>query len=46
MDFDLSPRQSEWLGRVRQFMVEHVYPAVPTYYAQLDKRRWQQPDIL
>ncbi len=46
MDFDFSPRQSEWLGRVRQFMAEHVYPAVPTYYAQLDENRWQQPAIL
>lgn len=46
MDFDLSPRQAEWLGRVRRFMAEHVYPAVPVYYAQLEKNRWEQPQIL
>lgn len=46
MDFDLSPRQTEWLARVRQFMADHVYPAVSTYYEELDKNRWQQPEIL
>lgn len=46
MDFDLSSRQMEWLGRVRQFMSDHVYPAVPTYYAELDDNRWQQPTVL
>lgn len=46
MNFDLSPRQTEWRDRVRAFMQTHVYPAVPTYYAELDKQRWRQPDIL
>ena len=46
MDFDLSPRQSEWLNRVRRFMADHVYPAAPTYYAELTQHRWKQPDIL
>lgn len=46
MNFDLSPRQTEWHDRVRTFMRTHVYPAVPSYYAELDKQRWRQPDIL
>jgi len=46
VDFDFSPRQSEWLDRVRQFMADQVYQAVPTYYAQLADNRWQQPQIL
>ncbi|MQP68324.1 acyl-CoA dehydrogenase [Niveispirillum sp. SYP-B3756] len=46
MDFDLSTKQREWLDRVRTFMAAHVVPAVPTYYAQLDRERWKQPDIL
>lgn len=46
MNFDLSPRQTEWRDRVRAFMQTHVYPAVRTYYAELDKHRWRQPDIL
>ena len=29
MDFDLSDRQKEWLGRVQSFMTKHVRPAVP-----------------
>lgn len=46
MDFDLSPRQTEWIGKVRGFMDAHVYPAVPTYYEELARNRWQQPEIL
>lgn len=46
MDFDFSPRQQQWRQRVCQFMELHVYPAVPTYYAELGTNRWQQPEIL
>lgn len=46
MDFDHSPRQRDMLARVRTFMQEHVAPAVPAYYAELARTRWQQPEIL
>jgi len=46
MDFDHSPRQHEMLARLRAFMQEHVAPAIPTYYAELAKTRWRQPEIL
>lgn len=46
MDFDLSARQTSWLGRVRQFMTTYVHPAVPVYYAELERNRWQQPEVL
>lgn len=46
MDFDLSERQTLYLNRVKAFMDSHVYPAVPTYVAQLAENRWQQPAIL
>ncbi len=42
MDFHLTPRQKETLDRVKAFMDEHVYPAVPTYDAQqLEGSRWK-----
>src|SRR3954469_16175227 len=34
MDFDLSPKQKEWLDRVQSFMAKHVRPAVPVYDEQ------------
>ncbi len=34
MDFDFSERQTHWQGRVREFIDNHVRPAVPTYKAQ------------
>lgn len=37
MDFDYSPRQREWMGRVGQFMDAHVYPAEQIYAAQMDE---------
>ncbi|KGF70729.1 acyl-CoA dehydrogenase [Hoeflea sp. BAL378] len=46
MDFDLSHKQAEYLDAVRSFMRSEVAAAVPTYYAQLDENRWQQPAIL
>ena len=39
MDFDYSPRQREWLKRVGDFMERHVYPAEPTYQAQMAAAR-------
>jgi alkylation response protein AidB-like acyl-CoA dehydrogenase len=43
MDFELSPRQTEWRDRVARFMADHVYPAVPTYMEQTRREgaaRW------
>ena len=34
MDFAPTPRATEYLERVKAFMAEHVYPAIPTYHAQ------------
>ena len=34
MDFSLSPRAEEYLGRMQTFMDEAVYPAEPVYVAQ------------
>ena len=34
MDFTMSDRQKEWLGRVQAFMTKHVRPAVPIYKQQ------------
>ena len=34
MEFDLSDRQKYWQGRVRDFINDHVRPAVPTYKEQ------------
>ncbi|WP_456823045.1 acyl-CoA dehydrogenase family protein [Bradyrhizobium sp. USDA 4502] len=34
MNFDMSPKQKEWLERVQSFMTKHVRPAVPVYKAQ------------
>ena len=31
MDFTMSEKQKEWLGRVQSFMTKHVRPAVPIY---------------
>src|SRR6476646_8478190 len=31
MNFTMSDRQKEWLGRVQAFMTKHVRPAVPIY---------------
>jgi acyl-CoA dehydrogenase len=46
MDFDYSPRQREWRERVRGFMADHVYPAVPNFTAELTANRWEQPAVL
>lgn len=34
MDFSLSSRQVEWRDRVRDFMLAHIHPAIPTYQPQ------------
>jgi acyl-CoA dehydrogenase len=44
MNFTMSERQSYWRERVIAFMDKHIYPAVPTYYAQMKgfgENRWQ-----
>ena len=49
MDFDLSPRQTEWRDRVRGFMDVHVYPNVQTFSAQMKgfgADRWQVVPIV
>ena len=41
MDFTMSERQREWLGRVQSFMNTHVRPAVPIYRKQDEEGpRW------
>jgi acyl-CoA dehydrogenase len=47
MDFDLSDRQKEWLGRVQSFMTKQVRPAVPIYQQQdAEGPRWKVIPIL
>ena len=49
MDFSLSDSQRHWQGRVRAFMDAEVYPAVPTYAAEMagfGANRWQNPEII
>jgi acyl-CoA dehydrogenase len=46
MNFEYSDRQRRLIESVRGFMGEHVYPAVPAYYAELQEQRWQQPAVL
>ena len=44
MDFTPSATQRLWRDRVRDFMLAHVYPAIPTYAAQTRREgadRWQ-----
>src|ERR1700742_4599488 len=42
MDFTMSERQREWLGRVQSFMKSHVRPAVPIYRQQDEEgARWK-----
>src|SRR5262245_40781910 len=41
MDFDVSPKQRQFLDRVVAFMDEHVYPAQATYAEQMNQgERW------
>src|ERR1700690_1187434 len=47
MDFTMSDRQKEWLGRVQSFMTKHVRPAVPIYKQQdAEGARWKVIPIL
>ena len=49
MDFTYSERQRHWIERVGRFMDAHVYPAVPTYEAQMagfGAERWQVPPVV
>ncbi|MBC7995136.1 MAG: acyl-CoA dehydrogenase family protein, partial [Rhizobacter sp.] len=44
MNFTMSERQTYWRERVVAFMDKYVYPAVPTYHAQMKAfgdNRWQ-----
>src|SRR5579862_8944547 len=42
MDFTMSERQREWLGRVQSFIKNHVRPAVPIYRKQDEEgARWK-----
>src|ERR1700731_3480066 len=47
MDFNMSDRQKEWLGRVQSFMTKHVRPAVPVYKQQDEAgERWKVIPVL
>ena len=49
MDFDISPSQTQWLNRVVAFMNEHIYPAVPTYEAEMNvlgAERWKVVQVV
>jgi alkylation response protein AidB-like acyl-CoA dehydrogenase len=49
MDFTMSERQRYWRDRVIAFMDAHVYPAIPTYDAQMEgfgANRWQVVPVL
>ncbi len=49
MDFDISPRQREFLDRVNGFIDAHVRPAVPVYEAEMDvpaDQRWKVVQVL
>src|SRR6266700_2956867 len=47
MDFTMSDRQKDWLGRVQSFMTKHVRPAVPIYQQQDEQgERWKVIPVL
>jgi acyl-CoA dehydrogenase len=50
MDFSLTQQAQDYLQRVSAFMQEHVLPAEPEYYSQVqnfpDWRSWKQPRIM
>ncbi|MBU6157365.1 MAG: acyl-CoA dehydrogenase family protein [Alphaproteobacteria bacterium] len=39
MDFDYTPRMKEWIRKVSDFMVKHVYPAEEVYNQQMADAR-------
>src|SRR5246127_5331586 len=47
MDFTISQRKKEWLGRARDFIAKHVRPAVPIYKQQdAEGPRWKVIPVL
>jgi len=47
MDFTMSDRQKDWLGRAQAFMSQHVRPAVPIYKQQdAEGPRWKVIPVL
>jgi acyl-CoA dehydrogenase len=51
MDFNYSPRTQDLQKRVSAFMAEHVYPAEPRYFAELEAntragRRWSPIQVI
>jgi acyl-CoA dehydrogenase len=51
MDFSFSPRTRELQDRLKAFMAEHVYPAEPRYYADLEAntaagKRWTPIQVI
>jgi acyl-CoA dehydrogenase len=50
MDFSLTQRAQDYIQRVSAFMQEHILPAEPEYYSQVQNlpnwRSWKQPRIM
>ena len=50
MEFSLSPRAQSYVQRLSAFMHEHVLPAEPEYFMQVqnlpDWRNWKQPPVM
>ena len=43
MNFEQSKKSIEWMEKVRAFMDEHIYPAIPIYEAQKKTiDRWKE----
>ena len=51
MDFDYSPRTKDLQARLHHFMDEHIYPAEPRWWAEIEEntragRRWQPLKVI
>jgi acyl-CoA dehydrogenase len=51
MDFDYSPRTKDLQARLHRFMEEHIYPAEPRWWAEIEEntragRRWQPLKVI
>ncbi len=51
MDFDYSPRTQQMATRLNAFMAEHIYPAEPHWFAEIEAhtqagRRWQPLKVI
>lgn len=49
MDFDISPKQRQFLDRVTAFMDEHIVPAIPRYEAEMNvlgAERWKVVQVV